>query len=120
MALAFTFLAFLLAPKYGDLALPAALTAVWLGALAAGWGYFQLRRALGLGNLDFLRAFFGGLALRFAVLLVAGLVLHFATAWNTTVFMVSLALSYPLYLAFEAWRVSGDMSGKQGSREGSS
>ncbi len=117
MAIVFTLLAFAMAQSRGEGALSAALAAVWLGALVAAWGYFQMRRALGMGNLDFLKAFFGGLALRFAILILAGLAVHFATAWDIYVFMVSLALTYPLYLGFEAWRISGETPGKRSASE---
>jgi hypothetical protein len=115
MAIVFTLLALAVAPKYGETAKPAALAAVWLGALAAAWGFFQLRRSLDKSNLEFLKAFFGGLALRFAVLTLLGLTVYFATAWDIYVFMVSLALTYPLYLGFEAWRIGGETTGKRGS-----
>ncbi len=115
MAIVFTLVALAVAPKYGETAQPAALTAVWLGALAAAWGFFQLRRSLEKSNLEFLKAFFGGLALRFAVLTLLGLTVYFATAWDINVFMVSLALTYPLYLGFEAWRIGGETTGKRGS-----
>lgn len=87
---------------------PALLAAVALSALTAGFGYFQIRRALSLGNLDFMRAYFGGLALRFAFLALAGLAVWRLSDWNMTVFLTGLAVSYPIMLAYETWRVSGD------------
>ncbi len=117
MAILFTFLALPMAADRGEGALPAALAGIWLGAITIGLGYFQLRRSLSLGNLDFLKAFFGGLVLRFAILVMAGLAVYFATAWDIIIFMVSLALTYPLFLAFEAWRVSGEQPGKRESDE---
>jgi len=104
----------------GEGARPAAFSAIWLGALTIAWGYFQLRKSLDCGNLEFLKAFFGGLALRFGLLIVAGLAIRFATNWNGVVFLVSLGLTYPLFLAFEAWRISGELPRKRGSAEGSS
>jgi len=120
MALAFSALAFPMTADRGAGALPAALSAVWLGAILVLLGYFRLRRALGFGNLDFLKAFYGGLVMRFGLLLLAGLAVYFTKAWNLTVFLVSLALTYPLFLAFEAWRVSGEQPGNRRSHEGSS
>ena len=87
---------------------PALLAAVALSALTASFGYFQIRRALSLGNLDFMRAYFSGLALRFAFLALAGLVAWRLSDWNMTVFLTGLAVSYPIMLAYETWRVSGD------------
>lgn len=101
----------------GEGARPAAYAAIWLGVATIAWGYFQLRRSLDCGNLEFLKAFFGGLALRFGLLAIAGLAVHFATNWNSEVFLVSLALTYPLFLAFEAWRISGEQPRTRGSEE---
>jgi hypothetical protein len=118
MTVLFSLLALPMTSGRGEGALVPALAGIWLGAVVIGVGYFQLRRSKNLGNLDFLKAFFGGLILRFAVLVLAGLVVHFATGWDIIIFMVSLALTYPLFLAFEAWRVSGEQSPKRESPEG--
>ena len=87
----------------------AMVAALILAMGTAAFGYVQTRRALSLGNLDFMKAYFGGLALRFVILALASLAVWRLSGWNMTVFLAGLALGYPLMLAYEAWRVSGEL-----------
>ena len=108
LALVLAVLGSLLAESWVPGSRSAILGAVTLATLAAGLGYFQIRRALPRGNMDFLRAYFGGLALRFVLLALAGLAAWRLSDWNMTVFLAGLAGSYPILLGYEAWRASGD------------
>jgi len=110
-------LAWLLTLGVGPGALPAALASILSGAITVLLGFFQLRRSLNYGNLRFLKAYFGGMALRFALLVAAGLIVRFSTDWDIVVFMMGLAVTYPVFLAFEAWRINGDLPGRRGTGE---
>ena len=87
----------------------ALVAALVLAMGTAAFGYVQTRRSLSLGNLGFMKAYLGGLALRFLILALVSLAVWRLSGWNMTVFLAGLGLGYPLMLGYEAWRVSGEL-----------
>lgn len=103
----FSLLAFLILGKMNVEEFPAALSGILASALAAALGFLQMKRVVRAGNLKFLKTFFAGLFWRFAILALSAAVLQVFSEWSLRVFLFSLALSYPLLLIYETWRVSG-------------
>lgn len=82
------------------------------GAVAALLSFFPLRRGLRGSNQGFLKAYFGGLVLRFALLALVAAGVWRLTQWNLRAYLTAVALSYPLIMALEGWVLSRELPGR--------
>lgn len=97
----------------GDL--EAVIAAIVFGAGLALVSFLLILRSLGASQQAFNKIFFGGIALRAALILAAVFSVWKWSPWNFETFLVALAITYPLFLVLEAWRAGKEFGfGKTG------
>ena len=93
--------------------LSASAVGIGAGAVGAALSYILSRRTLDSSQLTFLRAYFGGLALRFVLLALAGFAVWGLARWSLKHYLIAVALTYPFFLIVEAWRLSRDLASRR-------